>query len=188
MVAYAWKGIVMALVLLGLLMGCASSPYVGTGAVLGGGVGALSGAAIAGRNPWAGALVGGVLGSALGAAGGYALQQRQQPYGPTQGYYYQPQPGYRAPAPPAYGSYESPPASSPGPSYGYHQAPAPAPPPNSAPGNPYEGWEFPEGAPPPLSQGSGNGPGGYPAYSQAPPPRGGVPVTPAPYVPEQNLD
>lgn len=182
MVAHAWQGIIVALISLSLLMGCASSPYVGTGAALGGGIGALSGAAIAGRNPWAGAIVGGLLGSALGAGGGYLLQQRQQqqqPYGPSQGYYpAQPQygapaqPGYNAPAPPpAYGQY----APAPGPSYGYSaQTPA-------GPADPSQEWVLSPGTEPPPGPGYDNG-SAPPGYSQAPPPSSArIPVTPAPY-------
>src|SRR5208337_2220198 len=85
-------GLIVTLTTLSLIMGCASSPYVGTGALLGGGVGAVTGAAIGHSNPWAGALIGGLAGSALGAAGGYALQQGQTSQ-PQQGYYYPAQPG-----------------------------------------------------------------------------------------------
>ena len=118
MVVHAWHLIIVVLTGLSLVMGCASSPYIGTGAALGGGVGALAGAAINNRNPWTGAAVGGLLGAGLGAVGGYAVQQRQasQPPQPQQGYYYQPAPGYGAPAPhPNYG-YNSPPPA-PGPTY-----------------------------------------------------------------------
>ena len=109
----AWHGIILGLTALSLAMGCASSPYVGTGAALGGGLGALTGAAINNRNPWAGAAVGGLVGSALGAAGGYVVQQRQTVQQPPQGYY-QPAPGYGAPAPrPYYGSSATPPAAAP---------------------------------------------------------------------------
>jgi hypothetical protein len=169
MVAHAWQGIIVALMSLSLFMGCASSPYVGTGAAVGGGLGALTGAAIAHRNPWAGAIVGGLVGSALGAGGGYVLQQRQQqPYGPSQGYYPpQPQygapaqPGYGAPAPPAYGQY----APAPGPSYGYNaQAPA-------APADPSTGWVLTPGTETPPGPGYDNGSAPQAApqtYSQAP--------------------
>jgi hypothetical protein len=102
--------------MLSLTMGCASSPYVGTGAALGGGLGALTGAAIGNRNPWAGALIGGLVGTGVGAAGGYMVQQRQAQPQPKQGYYSPPPPGYSAPPPPGYG-YQTP---APGPSYGYN--------------------------------------------------------------------
>jgi hypothetical protein len=176
MIAHTWQGIIVALMSLNLLMGCASSPYVGTGAAVGGSLGALTGAAIANRNPWAGAVVGGLVGSALGAAGGYVVQQRQQPYGPSQGYY-PAQPGYGAPAPPAYGHH----APSPGPSYGYH-APTPATPPD-----PGYGWETPAPVTPPEpGYNSGLGP---PAYSQAPPPsRLRTPIAPAPYISQEALE
>ena len=74
---YLWHSLIVALMALSLLMGCASSPYVGTGALVGGGLGALTGAAIGHKNPWAGALIGGAVGTGLGAVGGYALQSRQ---------------------------------------------------------------------------------------------------------------
>ncbi|MCL4504183.1 MAG: hypothetical protein M1438_20350 [Deltaproteobacteria bacterium] len=120
MVVHLWHSLIVALMALSLLMGCASSPYVGTGAAVGGGLGALAGAAIGNRNPWAGALIGGLVGTGLGAAGGYALQQRQtsQPpqsyYQAPPGYYQQPPPRYSAPPPQGYG-YRPP---GPGPSYG----------------------------------------------------------------------
>lgn len=172
MIAHARQGIIVALISLSLLAGCASSPYVGTGAAVGGGLGALTGAAIAGRNPWAGVIVGGLVGSALGAGGGYILQQRQQPYGPSQGYYYPQQRGYGAPAPPAYGRH----APAPGPRYGYN-APSPAAPPGSG-----DGWVLTEPMPSP-GPGYGNGPAPSASYQE--PPRVNTPVTPAPYNSQQ---
>ncbi len=168
---HSWHGIIVALTALSLISGCASSPYTGTGAVLGGGLGAVTGAAIAsGRNPVAGALIGGLVGTGLGAAGGYMLQQRQtaQPY---QGSYYPPPPqapyGYRAPAPgPAYG-YNSPPA---GPRY---SANSPAPPPT---GN---SWNTP--APVAPEPGYGREVAPPEAYSQAPQSNSRTPIRPAPY-------
>ena len=110
-------GIMVVLLGLSLIMGCASNPYMSTGAALGGGIGALGGAAIANKNPWAGAAVGALAGGVLGGVVGEALRPKQasQPP-PPRGYYYQPAPGYGAPPPPgrAYG-YAPPPA---GPSYG----------------------------------------------------------------------
>jgi len=92
-----------------LVFGCAAgSPYTYTGAALGGGVGALSGAAIDSRNPWRGAAIGGVLGGVLGGVAGEAVRQSRYPSQP-QGYYqpgYGPPPGYGAP--PRYG-YGAPP-------------------------------------------------------------------------------
>jgi hypothetical protein len=82
---HAWHGIIVVLTSLSLLMGCASSPYVGTGAALGGGLGALTGAAIGHKNPWAGAAIGGLAGAGAGALGGYVLQQQRQAQ-PPQGY------------------------------------------------------------------------------------------------------
>ena len=98
----ARSGLIVTLTTLSLIMGCASSPYVGTGALLGGGLGAVAGAAIGHSNPWQGAVIGGLAGSALGAAGGWALQQGQtsQPPGQPAGYYYPAQPGSSAVAPP----------------------------------------------------------------------------------------
>lgn len=172
MVAHVWHGIIAALISLSLLAGCASSPYVGTGAAVGGGLGALTGAAIAHSNPWAGAVVGGLVGSVLGAGGGYLVQQRQQQQQyqqPSQGDYYPSQPGYGAPAPPAYGRN----APAPGPRYGYN-----APPPEAS-ADPRDGWVS---TAPEMPTGSGyDNSAGPPAYSRAP--QGGVrtPVNPAPY-------
>jgi hypothetical protein len=159
----ARSGLIVTLTTLSLIMGCASSPYVGTGALLGGGLGAAAGAAIGHSNPWQGAVIGGLAGSALGAAGGWALQQGQTSQ-PQQGYYYPAQPGSSAVAPPGYG-------------YG-------APAPGSAPHSVYSStWtsvdpQGPQGsaAPPPKS------------YSQTPPPRDpGIraPLTNGPYYPEE---
>jgi len=151
-----WQSIITALVALSLFLGCASSPYVGNGALLGAGLGALSGAAIGNRNPWQGAAIGGLIGTVAGAAGGYVLQPRQAGQ-PPQGYYYQQQPGYGTPAPPAYG-YNRP---APGPAYGYN-----TPNPVTPPGPQYSATP----ALPPSSQ------------SQAPQPSSvHTPVIPAPY-------
>ncbi len=55
----AWPGIIVVLTALSLIVGCASSPYVGTGAALGGGLGhspaPLSATEIPGRAPRSGA-------------------------------------------------------------------------------------------------------------------------------------
>ena len=48
---HLWHSLIVALTALSLLMGCASSPYVGTEAAVGGGLGALAGAAIGHRIP-----------------------------------------------------------------------------------------------------------------------------------------
>ena len=151
-----WPGIIVLLTALSLSLGCASSPYVGTGAAIGGGVGALTGAAINNRNPWAGAAVGGLIGSAVGAAGGYAVSQRQTTQQP-QGYYYQPAPGYSAPPPqPNYG-----------PNYGYnYPPPAPGPSYGGAPPAPGPVYSSPPQAPGPAYSSQPPGPG--PAYSSAP--------------------
>jgi hypothetical protein len=160
MVAHLWHWIIVTVMALSLLMGCASSPYVGTGAAIGGGLGALTGAAIGHRNPWAGAAIGGLVGTAVGAAGGYMVQQRQYAPQQQQGYYYPSQPGYGAPAQPGYGAPAQP--------YGY-RAPAPG---NAAPG-PAVGYNTPN---PVTPQG--------PQYSAAPAPQPSnvrTPVTTAPY-------
>ena len=146
-------GLIVALTTLSLIMGCASSPYVGTGALLGGGLGAITGAAIAhNSNPWAGAAIGGLAGSALGAAGGYVLQQGQtsqpQPGQPQQGYYYPAQPDPGAAAQPGYGYGPPPPGAAPGPAYGDNR------------GNPAAPQGPQETAPPPPE-----------SYSQVPPPQ-----------------
>jgi hypothetical protein len=155
---------------------------VGTGALLGGGLGALSGAAIGHSNPWQGAAIGGLIGTAAGAAGGYALQRRQ-PSQPPQGYYYQQQqqPGYGTPAPPAYGyntpapyGYNRP---APGPAYGYN---APAPGPSS--GGAYGGFNTPNPVTPPGPQYSAAP--ALPPYSQSQEPQPSsvhTPIIPAPY-------
>jgi len=189
MVAHTWHGIILVIMALSLLMGCASSPYVGTGAVLGGGLGALAGAAIGNRNPWAGAAIGGLVGTALGAGGGYMVQQRQTTQ-PPQGYYYPSQPGYGAPAPygyshpapgPAYGYNTPAPATPPGPRYSGN-APAPATPPG-----PGRSWNTPAPVTP-SEPGYGNN--SVPqAYSQAPQPSNArTPITPAPYNYQQTVE
>ncbi|MGB7911366.1 MAG: hypothetical protein WCF59_03995, partial [Desulfobaccales bacterium] len=123
----AQTGLIVALTALSLITGCASSPYMGTGALLGGGVGAIAGAAIDHHNPWQGALIGGLAGTALGAGGGYVLQQRQasqpqqgqpQPGQPQQGYNYPPQPAPGTAPPQGYGYGPPPPDAAPGPAYG----------------------------------------------------------------------
>jgi len=167
-------GLIVALTTLSLIMGCASSPYVGTGALLGGGVGAIAGAAIDHSNPWVGALIGGLAGSALGAGGGYVLQQGQTsqppPGQPQQGYYYPAQPDPGAAAPPGYGYGPPPPDAGPGPAYGdnggYPAAPQgpqeTAPPPPDSYGQ----------APPPQNPGMAEAQPGYgygvPAADAAP--------------------
>jgi hypothetical protein len=181
MVAHAWQVFILVVTALSLLAGCASSPYVGTGAVVGGSVGSLMGAAIGNRNPWAGALVGGLVGTGVGAAGGYMLQQRQ--YSQPQQGYYPAQPGYGAPAP--YG-YRGP---APGPAYGYNNqapatpndprysangaAPAPAPPPSA------HSWNTPAPVTPPES--------GY-SNNSAPPAYARTPIKPAPYTYQQPVE
>lgn len=167
MVIHAWHGIIVLLTSLSLIMGCASSPYIGTGAAVGGGLGALTGAAIGHKNPWAGALIGGLVGTGLGAAGGYMVQQRQaqsQPQGsysqqPPPGYSQQPPPGYSAPAPPGYSNQ----GQAPGPAYGGYNTPSPVTP---------QGSEYYSAAPAAPPE----------AYSQAPAPSSvHTPITPAPY-------
>lgn len=100
-----WHGIILVLTAFSLIMGCASNPYMSTGAAVGGGLGALTGAAINHRNPWQGAAIGGLIGGALGAVGGEVVRQRQPVPQPPQSYYqpyYEPQygrPGYSSPTP-----------------------------------------------------------------------------------------
>lgn len=170
MIVHLWHSLIVALMALSLIAGCASSPYVGTGAVVGGGLGALVGAAIGHKNPWAGALVGGLVGTGVGAVGGYALQQRQASQQPPQGYYQQPPPGNYQQPPPGYGSR---PPQGPGPSYG----------------GSYGGYNTPSPVTPGAPQYS-EAPG-PPQYNQAPlqyqnqaqqqPSSVHTPITPAPY-------
>lgn len=118
-----------------LVFGCAGgSPYTYTGAALGGGVGALSGAAIDSRNPWRGAAIGGLMGGVLGGVAGEVVRQQQYPSQPPQGYYqpgYGPPPGYGAP--PRYG-YSAPQQ---GPGYYSQNSPAPQYSARRSPGNAY---------------------------------------------------
>ena len=90
----AQTGLIVALTALSLITGCASSPYMGTGALLGGGVGAIAGAAIDHHNPWQGALVGGLAAPpwGLGAAMCYSRgkpasrsRARPSPASPSRG-------------------------------------------------------------------------------------------------------
>lgn len=165
---HLWHSLIVALMALSLLMGCASSPYVGTGALLGGGLGALTGAAIGNKNPGAGALVGGLVGTGLGAAGGYVLQSRQAQPQP-QGYYQQPPPGYGyAPPPPGYG-YRPQPGPSYGGSYGGYNTPNPV-----MPGAPQYS-EAP--GPPPYNQ----APPRYQNQAEQQSSAVHTPITPAPY-------
>ncbi|MGP8050116.1 MAG: hypothetical protein ACLPYB_05840 [Desulfobaccales bacterium] len=187
----ARTGLIVTFTALSLITGCASSPYLGTGALVGGGAGAIAGAAIDHHNPWQGALIGGLAGTALGAAGGYALQQRQanqpqpgQPPGPQpgqpqpggpQGYNYPPQPGPGEAGPPAYGYGPPAPGNGPDPGYGYGP-PAPGPGPDQAygdnRGNP--------GAPQGPQESAAPPPGSY--YGQGPPPQNpGVAAAPPAY-------
>ncbi len=171
---YLWHSLIVALMALSLLMGCASSPYVGTGALVGGGLGALTGAAIGHKNPWAGGLIGGAVGTGLGAVTGYALQSRQAQPQPQQGYYQQQPRGY-APPPPGYGSRPQAPGPAYGGSYGGYNTPNPV-----TPGAP----QYSEAPGPQYNQAP-------PQYEQAPPqyqnqalrqPSGvHTPITPAPY-------
>ena len=103
--------VILALLALSFLMGCASpnqNPSMYTGAGLGAALGAGLGAAINNRNPWKGAAIGGLLGAAGGGVAGAAYgRSNANPYQPeTQGYYqpppqnqgyYQPQPYYGPP-------------------------------------------------------------------------------------------
>jgi hypothetical protein len=81
-----------------VLAGCATqSPYTTPGAAVGGGLGALTGAAIDHRNRWRGAAIGGLLGGVAGGVAGEAAGRTQYPqqqgyYNPTPYYGYQNQP------------------------------------------------------------------------------------------------
>jgi hypothetical protein len=165
---HLWHSLIVALMALSLLMGCASSPYVGTGALVGGGLGALTGAAIGNKNPGAGALIGGLVGTGLGAAGGYALQQRQAQPQPPQGYYQQPPPGYYQQPPPGYSA---------PPPQGYGSRP---PGPGPSYGGSYGGYNTPNQVNPGAPQ-YGEAPASQ--YNQAQPQSSSVhtPIGPAPY-------
>ncbi len=87
-----WLGIVALVVALSLIMGCAGQhPYTATGAAVGGGLGALTGAAVDNRNPWRGATIGGLIGGVAGGVAGNAAGRSQYP---QQGYYNYPNQGY----------------------------------------------------------------------------------------------
>jgi hypothetical protein len=121
MVANAWQGIIVVMTVMSLIMGCASqSPYTTTGAALGGGLGALTGAAIDNRNPWRGAAIGGLIG---GVGGGVAGESMGRSRYPQQGYYNQPY----------YGSYDKQPYDN---RYGYNDGYY-SPPSNNNYGRPY---------------------------------------------------
>jgi hypothetical protein len=81
-----------------VLTGCATqSPYTTTGAAVGGGLGALTGAAIDHHNRWRGAAIGGMIGGVAGGVAGDAAGRTQHPqpqgyYNPTPYYGYQNQP------------------------------------------------------------------------------------------------
>lgn len=84
----AWQGIIVTLTVMSLSLSCAGqSPYTTTGAALGGGLGALTGAAIDSRNPWRGAAIGGIIGGVGGAVAGETMGRSRYP---QQGYYNQP--------------------------------------------------------------------------------------------------
>ena len=99
------------------LLGCTASPYTYTGAALGGGLGAGTGAIIDRGNPWRGAAFGALIGGVLGGVGGEVVRQRQTPSQPH-GYY---QPGYA----PRYGSGAPPAGYSQEPHTGSHYSQAP---------------------------------------------------------------
>jgi hypothetical protein len=87
-----WYKAVVAMMSLSMVIGCAAqSPYTTAGAAVGGGLGALTGAAIDNRNPWRGAAIGGLIG---GVAGGVAGDAAARSRYPQAGYYQQPYYGY----------------------------------------------------------------------------------------------
>ena len=95
MVAKERYGIIVIIAVFGMVLSCASqSPYTGTGAAVGGGLGALTGAAIDHHNPWRGAAIGGVVGGVAGGVAGNAAGRSRYN---QQGYYNQP----------GYGSYQN---------------------------------------------------------------------------------
>ncbi len=92
--------LILALVALSLVAGCATenyNPYLLPGAGIGGALGAGIGALASPANPWKGAAIGGLLGVATGGVAG-ELYGRSQPYpyppypNQQQQSYYQPQP------------------------------------------------------------------------------------------------
>jgi hypothetical protein len=92
MIGKAWHGVIIIVAVVGMVFGCATrSPYTATGAAVGGGLGALTGAAIDNKNPWRGAAIGGVVGGVAGGVAGDAAG-RSRSY--QQGYYDQPGYGY----------------------------------------------------------------------------------------------
>ncbi len=99
------------------LLGCTASPYTYTGAALGGGLGAGTGAIIDRNNPWRGAAFGALIGGVLGGVGGEVVRQNRAPSQPH-GYY---QPGYA----PRYGSGAPPAAYGQDPNAGRHYSQAP---------------------------------------------------------------
>lgn len=96
------KKLILALIVLSLVAGCATenyNPYLLPGAGIGAALGAGLGAVASPANPWKGAAIGGLLGTAVGGVAGEAYGRSQPyPYPPQQGYY-QPQP---QPQPQAY--------------------------------------------------------------------------------------
>lgn len=90
------QGVILTLLALSLVTGCATqpyNPYMYTGAGLGAALGAGLGAAVNHSNPWRGAAIGALMGGALGGVGG-EIYGRNNPL-PSQSQssgYYQPQP------------------------------------------------------------------------------------------------
>lgn len=85
-----------------ILTGCAdpygNPNYTGSGALIGGGSGALLGAALNHHNPGAGALIGGAAGLVTGALVGHTLDEDAR----RRVYYAPPPPTYIPPPPPSY--------------------------------------------------------------------------------------
>ncbi len=105
---------VLVLALVSFLAGCVDPygqpNYTGSGALIGGGSGALLGAALDHHNPGAGALIGGAAGLLTGSLIGYGMDEDAR-----RRYYYQPAPAY-IPPPPAPAYIPPPPAQPPPPS------------------------------------------------------------------------
>jgi hypothetical protein len=102
--------IILGLLGLSFLTGCATpynqNPSLYNGAGLGAALGAGLGAAINHNNPWRGAAIGGLLGLAGGGLAGAAYGQSQTPYQPQSQGAYQPQQQQQGYYQPQQGSYQ----------------------------------------------------------------------------------
>ncbi|MCL6622675.1 MAG: glycine zipper 2TM domain-containing protein [Syntrophobacterales bacterium] len=100
----SWRKAVILGIIAGWLWGCSGThPYTYTGAALGGGMGALTGAAVDHNNRWRGAAIGGLMGGVLGGVAGELARQNQAYQGG--GYYGGQRYGYQYYQDP-YASYE----------------------------------------------------------------------------------